>query len=102
MNGPFCSLDKIFPLVPHLPSGYLLPVSLVAAVLQALTYLHTEWLVVTTKKVLFELNGFKSSTLGVRIHFICQLDWATGCPDSGQALFCVFLRGCFWMRLAFK
>ena len=90
MNGPFCSLDRIFPLVPHLPSGYLLPVSLVAAVLQALICIQSG-LWSPLKKVLFELNGFKSSTLGVMIHFICQLDWATGCPDTGQALFRVFL-----------
>lgn len=74
MNGKaFCLLDKIFLLVPHLPSGYLLPVSLSLLYYKHLLICIQSGLWSLSKK-LFELNGFKSSTLlGVMIHFICQL-----------------------------
>lgn len=36
------------------------------------------------------------------VHFLCQLHWTMGCPDTWSTLFWVCLQGCFWMRLLFE
>lgn len=36
------------------------------------------------------------------VHFMCQLDWATECPDSWSNDILGFFEGVFWMRLTFS
>ena len=38
----------------------------------------------------------------VLLGFMCPLDWATECPDTGHLLNRVCLWGCFWPRWAFE
>lgn len=42
------------------------------------------------------------SWVAVMVNFVCQLDWATRCPDFGQTLFCVYNWGYYRMRLTLK
>lgn len=35
---------------------------------------------------------------GVMINFMCQLDWAMGCPDIQSNVILGVSVGCFWMR----
>ena len=38
----------------------------------------------------------------VIVIFMCECDWATGCPDIWSNNILVYLWGCFWMRLMFE
>ena len=51
---------------------------------------------------LFSQDSPSLCLLSVMVNFICQLDWATRCPDIQLNIILVCLWGCFWMRLAFE